>query len=79
MCIALVLRPPPFLLSICIHNNTWERKTSKNGEGLGAFDHHHHISGCEVDVGGEGPIFKYVTPKLESEFLTSQDKYFQLC
>ena len=23
----LVLRPPPFLSSVCIHNNTWEWKT----------------------------------------------------
>ena len=34
--------------------------------------------GHKVDVGKEGPIFKYVCTKLESEFLASQDKYFQL-
>ena len=34
----------------------------------------HHMSGCEVDVGGEGPIFKYIWTKVESKFLTSQDK-----
>ena len=28
------------------------------------------MSGREVDVGGEGPIFKYARTKLESEFLT---------
>ena len=32
------------------------------------------MSGREVDLGGEGPIFKYTRTKLESEFLTSQDK-----
>ena len=30
--------------------------------------------GREVDVGGEGPIFKYKRTKLESEFLTGQDE-----
>ena len=34
------------------------------GEGLGSFDH--HMSGCEVDVGGKGLMFKYVPTKLES-------------
>ena len=34
----------------------------------------HHMSGCEVDVGGKGPMFKYVRNKLESEFLTGQDE-----
>ena len=34
----------------------------------------HHMSGHEVDVSGEGPIFKYVCTKLESEFLTSHDE-----
>ena len=34
----------------------------------------HHVSGCEVDVGGEGPIFRYIRAKLESEFLTGQDE-----
>ena len=43
----------------------------KNGEGLGAI---HHMSGHEVDVGGEGPLFKYVHTKLESKFLTGQDE-----
>ena len=33
----------------------------------------HYVSGRKVDVGGEGPIFKYVRTKLESEFLTGQD------
>ena len=32
------------------------------------------MSECEVDVGEEEPIFEYVRTKLESEFLTDQDK-----
>ena len=32
------------------------------------------MSGREVDVGGEGPIFKLTRTKLESEFLTGQDE-----
>ena len=32
----------------------------------------HHVSGREVDVGGEGLIF------VESEFLTSKDEYFSI-
>ena len=31
------------------------------------------MSGREVDVGGEGPIFKYIRTKLESDFLTGLD------
>ena len=34
----------------------------------------HHVSGREVDVVGEGPIFKYIRSKLESEFLNGQDE-----
>ena len=34
----------------------------------------HHMSGREVDVRGDGPIFKYVRTKHESEFLTGEDK-----
>ena len=30
------------------------------------------MSGHEVDVGGEGPMFKYIRTKLESEFLTGE-------
>ena len=36
----------------------------------------HGVSEHEVDVGGEGPIIKHVFTKLESEFLTYQDKKF---
>ena len=44
-----------------------QRKTGKPGS-------IHHVSGHEVDVGGEGAIFKYICTKLESELLTSQDE-----
>ena len=37
VCCSLVPRPPPLLPSVCVHNNTQERKTGENGEGLGAF------------------------------------------
>ena len=71
--LASVPRPLPFLPSVCVHNNTREWKT---GEKRGRSGSIHHVSGREVDVGGEGPIFKYihVRTKLESEFLTVQDE-----
>ena len=68
---SLVPRPPPFLPSICVHNNSREQKT---GEKQGRPGSIHHVSGREVDVGGEGPIFKSICTKLESEFLTGQDE-----
>ena len=34
------------------------------------------MSGCEVEIGAEGAIFKYVRTKLESEFVTGQDISF---
>ena len=68
---SLVPRPPPFLPSVCVDNNTWEQKT---GEKRGRPGSIHHVSGREVDVGGEGLIFKYVWTKLESEFFNSQDE-----
>ena len=68
---SLVPRPPPFLPSVCVHNNTWDRKTGKKWGRPGRI---RHVSGHEVDVGGEGPIFNYIRTKLKSEFLTGQDK-----
>ena len=44
-------RPPLFLPSVCVHNNTRERKTSKKQGRPGSI---HHMSGREVDVGGGG-------------------------
>ena len=53
---SLVPRPPPFLPYVCVCNNTWEQKTGeKQGRPPGSI---HHMSGREVDIGGEGPIFK---------------------
>ena len=69
--IADVPWPLPFLPSICVHNNTRERKTSEKQGRPGSI---HHVSGCEVDVGKEGPIFKNIRTNLEREFLTSQDE-----
>ena len=57
---SLVPRPLQFLPSVCVHINTRERKTGKAWE-------HSSRSECELDVGEEGPIFKYVRTKLESE------------
>ena len=68
--ISLVPRPPSFLPFICVHNNTREHKT---GEKRGRPGSIHHVSGCEVDVGG-GADIQCIRTKLESEFLTGQDK-----
>ena len=67
MC-SLIPRPLPFLPSVCVHNNTREQKTSEKRGRPGSI---HHVSGCQVDVGGEGATFR---TKLESEFLTGQDE-----
>ena len=64
---SLVPRPPLFLPSVCIHNNIWERRTGNKRGRPGSI---HHVSGHEVDLGGEGPMFKHVRTKVESEFLT---------
>ena len=59
---SLFSRPFPFPPSISVRNITWKQKTGKAWE---------HVSGREVDIGGEGPIFKYLCTKLKSRFLTS--------
>ena len=64
---SLVPKPPPFLPSIFIHNNTRGQKTSKKRGRPGSI---HHVSGREVDVGGERPIFKCIRTKPESELYT---------
>ena len=51
--ISLVSRFPLFLPSVCVHNNTCEWKTGKKWGRPGSI---HHVSGCEVDVGGEGAV-----------------------
>ena len=48
---SLVPRPPPFVPSVCVHNNTQERKTGEKWGRLGSI---HHVSGRKVDIGGEG-------------------------
>ena len=59
-----------FLPSICVHNITRERKTSEKQGRPGSI---RHVSGRKVDIGGKGPIFKYIRTKPESKFLTSKD------
>ena len=54
-----------------VYNNTREWKTGKKRGRPGSI---YHVSGREVDVRREGPIFKYVRTKLESEFFTGQDE-----
>ena len=47
--ISLVFRPLPSLSSVCVHNNTRAEDQGRPGS-------IHHMSGCEVDVGGEGAV-----------------------
>ena len=57
-------------LPFCMHNNTRNRNIGNKKlkwERPGSI---HHVSGRKVDVGGKGPIFKYVCTKLESVFPT---------
>ena len=59
--------PFPFLSSVvCVHTPA-NKKTGKDWE------HSYHVSGHEVDVVGEEPIFTYEHTKLESE-LSSFDR-----
>ena len=48
---SFVPRPPPFIPSVCVHNNTREWKTSKK---LGRFESVHHVSRRKVDIRGRG-------------------------
>ena len=60
---SLVSRPPPFLPSICVHNNAQEQKTSEKRKGLGA-------SIMSVDTSwmmGGGANIQYVHTKLTDE------------
>lgn len=69
--ISLIPRPSlflPFAFTI-LHKS---RGAVKNTEGLPGLIH--HMSGHNVDIGGEGLRIKFVCAKLESKFLTCQDK-----
>ena len=55
---SLVPRPPQFIPSICVHNNTRERKTSKKWGRSGSI---HHMSGRKVDVGRGGGLIFIIT------------------
>ena len=66
-------RPPLVLPSVCVHNNTRERKA---GEKRGRPGSIHHVNGHEVDVGGEGPIFKYIRLNLKVSFLPVKTSSF---
>ena len=68
---SLVPRPPPFLPSVGVHDNTRKRKTSEKRGRPGSI---HHVSGRKVDVGGGGTDIQIIRTKLESEFLTGQDE-----
>ena len=70
---SLVPWPLLFLPSICIQNNTREWKIGEKRRRPGNI---HNVSGCKVNVGGEGPIFKYVRTKLESNFLLVKTSSF---
>ena len=45
---------PVFCPLVCIQYNTWKRKSSENGKGLGTFITRMKSGGCEVDEGGRG-------------------------
>ena len=64
---SLVHRLPPFLFSVCVHNSM---ETSENQGRPGSI---HHVS----VRGEEGPIFKYVHTKLESDFLLIKISSFE--
>ena len=61
---------PVFCSSVCIQYNTQKQK---NGEKLdrGRLELIHHMSGCEVDVGGQ-----YVRTKLKCDFLPVKTSSF---
>ena len=63
-------RPPPLLPSVCVHNNTWERKT---GEKRGRPGSIHHMVDARLTWGGGGGAI-FIHTKLESEFITGQDE-----
>ena len=70
--LSLVPRLPLSLPSVYVHNNSWERRIGEKPRRPGSI---HHVSEREVDVGGGGDDIPPKCTKLESEFLTGQDKY----
>ena len=66
-------RPPPFLPSVCVHNNTRERKTGKKQGRPGSI---HHVSGHEVDVGGRGRYSNIYVLNLKASFLPVKTSSF---
>ena len=73
---SLVSRPPLFFFFVLrfafsiIHGSGRVQKKKKTGKAWSHSSHEWTQGGCRE----EGPIFKYVTNKLESEFLTGEDK-----
>ena len=55
-------------LPFCMHNNTRNRNIGNKNLKQERPGRIHHVSGRKVDVGGKGPIFKYVRTELESMF-----------
>ena len=52
--LSLVPRTPPFLPSVCVHNNTCKWKTGEKRGRPGSIYHVNGVGGREVDIGGEG-------------------------
>ena len=70
---SLVPRPPPFLPSVGVHNNTWEWKTSEKWGRPGSI---HHVSGHEVDVGGRDQYSNTYLLNLKASFLPLKTSSF---
>ena len=65
--LSLVPRPPPFLPSICVYNNTQERMI---GEKWGRPGNIRHMSGRMVDIGGRGRCSNMYALNLKASFFT---------
>ena len=68
-CPNLVPTPPPFLPSVCVHNNEDQRKTGKAWE-------HRHVSGRKVDVRGGGECSNMYALNLKASFLVVKMNHF---
>ena len=64
---------PPFVSSVCFHNNTQEWKT---GEKQGRPGSIHHVSGRKVDVGGRGQYSNIYILSLRASFLPVKTSSF---